>query len=59
LITSVAMRGVIRLVVERLTLRAAHTAPEEVAHDGLLLAEAVRSRRGILAWAPYLTLLKW
>jgi hypothetical protein len=60
-ITVVARPVVIRLpmVKVKLMLRAAHAAPKEVAHESLLLAEAIRSRRGLLAWAPYLTLKKW
>jgi hypothetical protein len=59
-ITVVARPVVIRLpmVMEKLMLRTAHGAPKEVAHGSLLLAEAIRSRRGLLAWAPYLTLMK-
>jgi hypothetical protein len=59
-ITAIAMPVVIRLPVvkEKLMLRAAHSAPKEVAHGSLLFAEAIRSRRGLLAWAPYLTLMK-
>jgi hypothetical protein len=47
------------MVKVKLMLRAAHTAPKEMAHHRfLLLAEAIRSRRGLLAWALYLTLMK-
>jgi hypothetical protein len=36
----------------------ARLAPSGVAHDSLLLAEAIRSRRGHFAWATCLTLIE-
>src|SRR5262249_9591118 len=59
-ITGLAMSVGIRLIVVKagMTSEVAHGAPGKVAHDFLLLAEAFRSRRGLMAWALCLTLIR-
>jgi hypothetical protein len=59
-ITAVAMLRVIGVLEAKIEIAVlvALAAPREVAHDFLLLAEADRSRRGMLAWALCLTLSK-
>jgi hypothetical protein len=54
--TAVAVLVVMGMLVEEVVTEVAQAAPGTVAHVSLLLAGAIRSRRGLTAWAKCLTL---